>query len=152
MLSAGGLAGIKYNESGTQEHTTSYRDVAGVWTICDGHTKTAKPNMTVSREHCAWLLQQDTKDAQAAVKRLVKVPISQNQYDALVDFVFNKGSGNFASSTLLRQLNAGNCKAAAAQFPEWVYARNKKTGKLEVWGGLVKRAAWQRGLFEPDCP
>jgi lysozyme len=70
------------------------------------------------------------------------VPLSQNQFDALVDFVFNEGQGNFARSALLKLLNQKNYQAAACQFPAWCMADG------QVLPGLVTRRAAERALFE----
>lgn len=145
VLSAAGALAIVSNEG--VEHKV-YLDPVNVPTVCAGHTATVDAG-DVGEEYtdaqCAELLRADTRTAQAGVARLVKVPITQNQYDALVDFVFNVGEGNLASSTLLRKLNSGDCRGAAAEFPRW----NKAKGK--VLKGLVTRRAWERSIFEPDC-
>jgi GH24 family phage-related lysozyme (muramidase) len=77
-----------------------------------------------------------------AVKRYVRVPITQNQFDALVDFAYNAGAKNLLKSTLLRKLNERDYDAAAAQFDRWVHADGK------VLTGLVRRRAAERVLFE----
>lgn len=149
VISVAGLAGISQHESGNQKHNRVYLDPVGIPTVCDGHTETvtkADVGKVFSDAVCRRLLKKDTRNAEAAVQRLTKVPITQNQYDALVDFVFNVGEGNYASSTLLRKLNAGDCHGAAAQFPRWNQARGR------VLPGLVTRRADERQLFEPDCP
>lgn len=87
------------------------------------------------------LLRADLGTAEAAVNRLVTVPLTQNQFDALVSLVFNIGEGNFSKSTLLRRLNAGEREAAAGQFGRW----NKSKG-VEL-AGLTKRRAAERELF-----
>lgn len=79
---------------------------------------------------------------EGAVNRLVRVPLSQHQFDALVDFAYNCGVGNLEKSTLLKLLNAGDYKGAAAQFGAWV-----KGGGV-VLPGLVRRRAAERKLFE----
>ncbi|HLI61923.1 MAG TPA: lysozyme [Terriglobales bacterium] len=81
------------------------------------------------------------------VNRLVTVPLTQNQFDALVDFVFNVGAENFARSTLLRELNAGNTAGAAAQFLLWKWAGGV------VSPGLLRRRQAEAALFESaDAP
>jgi lysozyme len=92
-----------------------------------------------------WLTQ-DLEDAGAAVASLVKVPLTQDQFDALTDFTFNLGVRRLAESTLLIMLNRGNYKAAADQFSRWVYAGDK------VLAGLVKRRAAEAMLFmQPEA-
>jgi lysozyme len=87
------------------------------------------------------LLLEDLKRFESAIRQLVKVPLNQNQFDALVSFTFNVGEGAFKGSTLLKLLNAGNYNAAAAQFGKWVYAGKK------VLPGLVARREAEYQLF-----
>ncbi|CAB4152274.1 COG3772 Phage-related lysozyme (muraminidase) [uncultured Caudovirales phage] len=77
-----------------------------------------------------------------AVTRYVTAPLNQNQFDALVDFAYNAGAQNLRTSTLVRKLNAGDYKGAAAEFPRW----NMGGGKILT--GLVTRRAKERALFE----
>jgi lysozyme len=122
---------------------TAYQDSVGVWTIGYGHTGLdVQPGLTITQEQAGALLLQDVAGAVAAVNRLVTVPLTQNQFDALVDFTFNEGQGNLASSTLLRELNAGNTAGAAAQFLVWVYAGGVKLP------GLVTRRQAEADLFQ----
>jgi lysozyme len=121
---------------------TAYQDSVGVWTIGYGHTGTdVHPGLTITPQQASDLLLKDIASAVAAVNRLVKVPLTQNQFDALVDFVFNAGAGNFGTSTLLHHLNAGDYAAAAAQFPRWVYAGS------QILPGLVARRKAVQALF-----
>lgn len=141
-LSLGGAGMIAHHE-GTK--TRAYLDSGKVWTICTGHTRTARPGMVVTEAECARLLKQDIAWAEDVVRRLVKVPVTQEQFDALVSFVFNFGETQFAKSTLLRRINAGQCLAAGAEFPRW----NMDNGV--VLNGLVKRRAWERQQWESGC-
>ncbi len=121
---------------------TAYQDSVGVWTIGYGHTGSdVHPGLTITQQQASDLLRKDVASAVATVNRLVSVPLTQNQFDALVDFVFNAGAGNFADSTLLRDLNAGNYAGAAAQFPRWVHAGN------QILPGLVTRRNAEQALF-----
>ena len=125
-----------------------YLDPVGIPTVCTGHTATVSKKdvgRTFSEEVCADLLQQDLRVSEAAVKRLVKQPITQAQYDALVSFTFNVGAGNLSRSTLLRRLNAGQCMAAAREFNRWVYAGGVKLA------GLVRRRHEESILFATGC-
>jgi lysozyme len=122
---------------------TAYQDSAGVWTIGYGHTGLdVHSDLTITEEQAGALLLQDTASAVAAVNRLVTVPLTQNQFDALVDFVFDVGAGHFKSSTLLRDLNAGNIVAAAEQFARW-----DRAGGVEV-AGLLRRREAEAALFQ----
>lgn len=76
-----------------------------------------------------------------AVNRYVKVPLNQNQFDALVDFAYNAGAKNLLTSTLLKKLNAGDYAGASKEFGKWVYSGTKKLN------GLVKRREAERQLF-----
>lgn len=142
--------------------TTSYADVAGVLTIGYGHTSRAGPpivvkGMEISAETAEEILRRDLSRFEAAVERLVKVPLSDNQFAALVSFTFNVGEGALAKSTLLRKLNAGNHEAVPSELAKW----NRAGGR--VVKGLVNRRAaeaglWARGDFvasqtvEPSAP
>lgn len=76
------------------------------------------------------------------VKKYVKYDkLTQHQFDALVDFTFNVGCGNFRGSTLLKKLNQGDVSGAANEFPKWQYAGGK------VLAGLVRRRAAEKALF-----
>lgn len=87
------------------------------------------------------LLKKDTSLAQSAISRAVTVPLTQNQFDALVSLVFNIGIGAFTSSTLLKKLNAGDYDGAEEQFGRWVYAGGRKLQ------GLVNRRTAEALLF-----
>ena len=75
------------------------------------------------------------------VRKVVKVPLTQGQFDAVVDFAYNEGIGRLIGSTLLRLLNAGHYAAAADEFPRWVFQGGKELP------GLVKRRARERAMF-----
>lgn len=79
------------------------------------------------------------------INRLVTVPLTQNQFDALGSLVFNIGAGNFQSSTLLRLLNQADYEGAADQFLVW--NKGRVNGVLTVLNGLVTRRAAERALF-----
>ena len=141
-ISASGIVLIKHHEG---RPAAGYRDPVGIVTACYGHTATAVLGKRYSDAECEALLRADLKKTEAAVKRLVKVTITQDQYDALVSLVFNVGEGAFANSTLLRRLNAGQCLAAADEFLRW----NKAKGT--VLPGLTKRRKAERELFVKAC-
>jgi lysozyme len=93
------------------------------------------------------LFEQDVRTAENAVERSVKVPLSQNQYDALVSLAYNIGGGSFATSTLVQELNSGNNSEAADQFLAWDKITNKRTGNREPDKGLTRRRNDERSLF-----
>lgn len=120
----------------------AYQDQEGVWTIGYGHTgPEVCTGMTVTLEQAEALLATDVSNAAAFVNRVVAVEISQEEFDALVDFVFNLGAGTFERSTLLRLLNAGEFAAAAAQFALWDRAGGA------VVAGLLRRRQAETALF-----
>ena len=121
--------------------TNAYLCPAKVWTIGYGHTRTAKPGMMISHNKAEELLLEDVRKYEAAVNSFCSVPITQNQFDALVSFTFNVGIAAFSQSTLLKLLNQGKYKSAALQFDRWVYAGSKKLP------GLVLRREAEKQLF-----
>jgi len=127
---------------------TAYQDVAGIWTIGYGHVGPAiLANMTISEADAEALLRADLADAVACVNRAVRVEITQNQFDAMVDFCFNAGRGNFLQSTLLRKVNLEDFAGAAVQFGLWVHAGG------EIVAGLMRRRKAEAVLFmEADQP
>jgi lysozyme len=108
----------------------AYRDATGIWTIGYGHTYQVTPGMICTQEQAEDWLAQDVQFAVDFVNRRVEVPLTQGEFDALVDFTFNVGVGNFENSTLLRMLNAGQFKGAAAQFERWDKAGGKVLSDL----------------------
>lgn len=127
----------------------AYLCSAGVPTIGWGHTKGVKLGDTCTEEQAGQWLVEDCNDAERVVNAYVKVPLTQNEFDACVSFTFNVGAGSerlgkpgFMTSTLLRKLNSSDYVGAAAEFPRW----NKAKGKVQ--NGLVKRRAQERALFE----
>ena len=121
---------------------TAYQDVGGVWTIGYGHTgPNVRAGLTITQAEADALLRSDVEDAVTCVNRAVNVPITQNQFDALVDFCFNCGRGSQLQSTLLRKVNIGDFAGAAAQFALWDHAGG------EVVEGLVKRRTAEAELF-----
>ena len=115
------------------------------WTIGYGHTGAdVYEGLTCTSEQAdTWLLD-DVQSAVNAVNVHVTVAITQHQFDALVDFAFNCGAGNFESSTLLELLNAGNAAGADEQFARWV------RGGGHILPGLVKRRALEAAWFNTE--
>lgn len=111
---------------------TPYRDGGGVWTVCAGHTgPDVIPGHRYTPTQCDAFLKSDIRSADNTVNRLVKVPMTSTQEAALTSFVFNVGAGNFARSSLLRELNAGHYTEACNSLTRWVYiGREKSVGLL----------------------
>ena len=122
-----------------------------VWTIGWGHTGAeVVKGLVITKEQAESYFRNDITIHENNVSRLVKVPLTQNQFDALVSFEYNVGYGNFSSSTLLKLLNQKKYNEAAAQFTRWVYSKIKQpdgTYKTVALLGLVKRRNYEKGFF-----
>lgn len=122
-------------------HLSAYRCPAGIPTIGVGHTRGVKMGDRCTIQQADVWFTEDLQDAEAAVNTLAKVPLAQEQFDALVSFAFNLGGTVLAESTLLILLNKGSHRAAAEQFDRWVHSKGKKLA------GLVRRRAAEKALF-----
>ncbi|WP_293933128.1 lysozyme [Sphingobacterium sp. UBA6645] len=130
-----------------KKYLTAYQDVVGVWTIGIGSTyyedgsrvkKGDKITEQRARELFANILVRYEND----VKRVIKVALNQNQFDALVSFTYNLGGTNLASSTLAKRVNNNPCDADIRnQFMRW----NKAGGK--VYAGLTRRRKAEADLY-----
>jgi lysozyme len=144
------MANLKYSAAGLELtkqfeglQLKAYQDSVGVWTVGYGHTGTdVKPGLTITEAQASVLLAADVAWAVTCVNKSVTSEINQNQFDALVDFVFNLGCAAFGQSTLLKMVNASDFADAAGQFGRW----NKADGK--VLPGLTKRRAAEAALFQ----
>ena len=119
----------------------AYKCPSDCWTIGYGHTKSVKSGMAITKAQAESYLKQDLVAFENAVNKYVKVPLTQNQFDALVSFSFNCGAGALKTSTLLKKLNKKDYDGAANEFLRW----NKSNGK--VLSGLTKRRKEERSLF-----
>ncbi|KAF1043215.1 MAG: Lysozyme RrrD [Herbaspirillum frisingense] len=163
-ISPAGLAIEKKYEKGPPKispqgfATRMYIDDAGYPTTGWGHRIFSKsdPLMTavIDETIAEQLLVQDNLYAENGVKKLVRVPLRQCEFDPLTSLVFNIGPGkadgipgDFADSTLLRKLNAGDKVGAADQFLVWNKYRDQKCGCLKVANGLKERRELERALF-----
>lgn len=136
---------------------TAYRDVAGIWTIGYGSTryhdgKAIKPGDRLANAAQADALFCNTLGQyEEAVNQDVKVALSQNQYDALVSFTYNEGTGALKGSTLLKVLNDSDYIGAAAHFLTWSKITDPHTGQKVVCETLVERRHEEGRLFlTPD--
>jgi lysozyme len=136
-----GPAGISLIEEFEGCRLTAYQDGAGVWTIGYGHTHGVKPGDTCTEDEAREYLAYDLESAQSWVTKLVTVPLTQSQFDALVSFTYNLGAGSLRSSTLLKLVNAGSYALAAQEFAKW----DKVAGKESP--GLLRRREAERDLF-----
>ncbi|MDR3793179.1 MAG: lysozyme [Terracidiphilus sp.] len=139
-MSETGLELIKRFE-GFREH--AYLDAAGLPTIGYGHRLTNPGQYPdgISEEEAAAILRSDVQDAIQTIERMVTVPLTQGQFDALVDFVFNLGCERLRRSTLLRALNGGRYQAAGEQLLRWdliqgqenLGLRARRLAELKLW-------------------
>ena len=125
---------------GLQLH--AYQDSAGIWTVGYGHTgRDVKPGRSVTELEAEALLRADLRDAIDCVNAAVEVELAQHQFDALVDFCYNTGRGNFQRSSLLGKVNLEDFEGAAAQFGLWVNVNMRPVP------GLVRRRAAEAAMF-----
>jgi lysozyme len=157
-LSAQGLALIKRSEGFRRQQ---YLDAAGYETIGYGHKVALQESFPhgITEEQATELLMSEVCRAEQAIGRLVTVPLTQGQFDALVDFCFNVGAGRLATSTLLKELNAGQYAHAGLELLRWDYAagqpnaglKARRTAELQLWiGGKPASSAPIR--HSPEIP
>ncbi|MDE1156356.1 MAG: lysozyme [Acidobacteriaceae bacterium] len=137
-ISDKGLALVKSFEG---LRLAAYTDSAGIWTIGYGSTANVKPGMVITQQQADDRLRADMAQAEHAVNIGVRIALNQSQFDALCDFAFNVGIGNFLKSSLREVLNEGNFVDAPALFSQWTKAGGK------VLDGLVRRRAAEAALF-----
>ena len=124
----------------------AYDDGVGVWTIGFGTIKypngvRVKKGDTCTLDQAKEYMRHDLIEFEHTVNSSVKVPLNQNQFDALVSLAYNIGSNAFKSSTLVKKLNTGDYQGAADQFNVWINAGGKRMQ------GLVNRRDREKLLF-----
>ena len=137
--SAEGIALIKKFEGCELK---AYQCSAGVWTIGYGHTKDVEEGDTISKDQAEEMLVEELHEYENYVNEYVNVALSQNQFDALVSWVYNLGPANLKASTMLKVLNSGKYEDVPAQIKRW----NKAGGK--VLEGLIRRREAEACLFK----
>ena len=120
----------------------AYKCPADVWTIGYGHTKGVQEGDEWSESHANHMLEVELEEYSEYVNKYVEVELNENQFDALVSWVYNLGPANLKASTMLKVLNAGEYENVPAQIKRW----NKAGGK--VLEGLVRRREAEALLFE----
>lgn len=146
IISQRGIDLIKHYEG---LRLQSYKPVEGDhWTIGYGSTRGVYEGMRITQQEADDRLRSDIGWAESAVNRLVRVPLSQAQFDSLVSFCFNVGVGAFERSTLLRVLNQGGYDKVDHQLSLWVWGGRPK----QVLDGLIKRRRSEAELFEDFAP
>ena len=136
-------SGLKLTESFEGIRYAAYQDSGGVYTIGYGHTHGVTPGMTCDQATAEAWLAEDVHWAEHAVNAFVKVPLTQPEFDACVDFCFNCGTGTFQRSDVLRLLNTGQYHAAASALEEYDHAGG------QVLAGLLRRRKAEEALLEP---
>ena len=121
----------------------AYKCPGGRWTIGYGHTGwDVKEGDEITSERADELLISDVAYFEVRLRRAVLVTLSQNQFDALLSFMFNIGASTFSKSTKLMRLNDFDYRGAAREFDRWVFAKDRKLP------GLVARRMAERELFQ----
>lgn len=145
VMSQKGIEHLKLSED---LRLKAYQDTGKVWTIGYGHTSAAGgmkvyQGLTITNAQAEQLLKDDlSRMTYPVIKRLVKVDLTQGQFDALCSFIYNLGEGQVSESTLLKLLNAKDYKGASGQFGRWIYDNGKK------FDGLVTRRENEQELFD----
>ena len=144
----------EYAEAVMKEHEglrlKAYRCPAGVLTIGYGHTINVKPGDVISKDTADRFFVEDVErvERQLDTENYSK-HLSQGQYDALIDFIFNLGWGKYRSSTLRKKLLCNvNDATIPDEFRRWVYGTDPKTGAKIKLPGLVKRREWEAQMYE----
>lgn len=142
-----GPAGIELIKSFEGFSPTIYLCPAGKPTIGYGHVVCADDNFSkpISEEQATELLAKDLVTRETSVSAMIKVPINQNQFDALISFAYNEGISALKASTLLRYLNSRKFELAAGEFLKWNKA--SVNGQMVTLAGLAKRRKAERDLF-----
>lgn len=137
-INQAGLNIIKERESLSLK---SYLD-RGKWAIGYGHRGSdVKPGQVITVQHAELLLQSDCQYAENAVRRMVNVELNENQFSALVSFVYNLGEGRFQDSTMRKYINAGDFTRASNEFLKWV------SPGTQFEAGLKVRREKEKALF-----
>jgi len=116
-------------------------------TIGWGHTKRVKMNQTITEAQAEAFFWEDVDWAEATVNKAVKVPVTQQQFDAMVSLAFNIGAKGFSTSSVVRRVNEGDIEGAARAFLLWNKQTNRRTGKKEVLPGLFRRRKHEADYF-----
>ena len=141
----------------------AYKCPAGVWTIGVGSTQPpVNPGEEITKKEAMDRFDHDLSKFEKAVDKLVTVPLTQNQFDALVSFTFNVGEGALAKSTLLKKLNAGDYDAGPAELMKWTKGGGKelpglvrrRRAECAMWRSVDERSKpnIDESRIEPDAP
>jgi lysozyme len=127
----------------------AYKCPAAVWTVGFGHTSAAgnpvvTSDLVITKAEAEEILKRDLVQYEDAVRKLVKVVLTQSQFDALVSFTYNVGEAQFSRSTLLKRVNAGRFNEVPAEFMKWTKGGGKelpglvrrRRAEVKLWRGL----------------
>jgi lysozyme len=114
---------------------------AGKLTIGYGHLVKEGESKEITEDEANTLLKKDLAEYESGVRNLIKVPISQGQFDALVSFAFNLGINSLKTSTLLIHFNSKKFIEAAQEFPRWCFVGKDKSL------GILRRRFAEATLF-----
>lgn len=121
----------------------SYKDAGGVWTIGFGHTKKVKEGQVITMQQAKEYYREDLAENEKYINNF-HLPLSQGQFDSLVDFSYNSGIGNLMKSRLLRMIRTNiNDEKIPSEFLRW--AKDKKGKTIN---GLVKRKKFEADLWQ----
>ena len=134
-------AGLKIIQDSEGLRFEAYQGTGGKWLIGYGHASTAKPGMTITEQQALDLLRQDVEAAETAIKSFLTVPVTENEFSAMVSLAYNIGVSAFKDSTVLREVNRNKTMAAADAFLLW----NKVNGR--AYPHLTDRRQKERALF-----
>lgn len=119
----------------------AYKDSVGIWTIGHGHTHGVYEGQEITQEQADLLLDTDLTKFEDGVCALLRAPVNDNQFAAIVSFAFNLGLNNLGRSTLMRYVNNSRFEMAADEFHKWAMAGGQQVD------GLVRRRDAERSLF-----
>jgi lysozyme len=147
--------GLKLIKSWEGLYLGAYRDPVGVWTIGYGHTNLSGVGPKVipglrlrDQRHAEDILLNVLAEVyEPALRRHIKVPLNQHQWDAMVTWVYNLGEGNLAKSTLLKRINQGRFEAVPAEMMKYNKARDRATGRMAEYRGLTNRRRAEAGMW-----
>tara|TARA_Y100000114_G_C11731736_1_gene313995 strand:+ start:340 stop:798 length:459 start_codon:yes stop_codon:yes gene_type:complete len=120
----------------------AYKCPAGKWTIGYGHVKNVKEGDTWSQDHAEYMLDCELEEYEGYINDMVDIQLNQNQFDALVCWIYNLGPTNFRTSTLRKKLQYETIDECPREIRRW----NKANGK--VLDGLVRRREAEALLFQ----
>jgi lysozyme len=144
-------AGLRMNSAGLQiiEESEGLRleayNLGGQWLIGYGHSRTARAGMTITKAQAEQLLREDVSDSENGVRKLVVVPMNENQFSAMVSLAYNLGTGGFSKTTVLEKINQGDYSGAGDAFLN--HDRARVNGVLQSIPHLTERREKERALF-----